>query len=276
MIRTAKALTHRRAPGRGAAIAPGAKFTYVWHLDETSAPLPAEPSSKAWLCHSHVAGDEEINLGLVSFIVVTDPARARPDGTPKDVDREMAALFMIFDESNLSEEGEEEAEDKPVTSTQTVPFHRSWSEIQELMEEGERHTINGLTFGNLPGLEMNQGERVRWYLFGLGSEKDFHTAHWHGLRVIEDGRRRTDAVELLPASMKVADLTADNPGSWLLHCHVAEHMDSGMYARVLVHAAGSPGVSRTPEDCFFGMPQSLETLRFRRRRSYGEWGGGQR
>ena len=28
---------------------------------------------------------------------------------------------------------------------------------------------------------MNQGERVRWYLFGLGSEKDFHTAHWHGV-----------------------------------------------------------------------------------------------
>ena len=38
----------------------------------------------------------------------------------------------------------------------------------------------------------------------------------------------TDVVELLPASMKVADMVADNPGSWLLHCHVAEHMGAGM------------------------------------------------
>jgi hypothetical protein len=37
-------------------------------------------------------------------------------------------------------------------------------------------------FGNLAGLQMNEGERVRWYLFALGSEQDLHTAHWHGLR----------------------------------------------------------------------------------------------
>ena len=41
-------------------------------------------------------------------------------------------------------------------------------------------SLNGRVFGNLTGLQMNEGERTRWYLFGLGSEKDFHTAHWHG------------------------------------------------------------------------------------------------
>jgi FtsP/CotA-like multicopper oxidase with cupredoxin domain len=91
----------------------------------------------------------------------------------------------------------------------------------------------------LPGLDMNEGERVRWYLFGLGSENDLHTAHWHGLRVLEEGRRRTDVVELLPASMKVADMEADNPGQWLLHCHVAEHMANGMFARVTVYPTNS-------------------------------------
>ena len=29
---------------------------------------------------------------------------------------------------------------------------------------------NGLAYGNLTGLDINEGERVRWYLFGLGSE----------------------------------------------------------------------------------------------------------
>jgi hephaestin len=107
-----------------------------------------------------------------------------------------------------------------------------------------------LIFGNLPGLEMNEGERVRWYLFALGSEADFHTAHWHGLRVIEEGRRRTDVVELLPASMKVADMVADNPGSWLMHCHVSEHMQEGMFARVVVHPKDSP---RAPKAAFLGL-----------------------
>ena len=34
---------------------------------------------------------------------------------------------------------------------------------------------------------MNEGERVRWYLIGLGSESDLHTPHWHGQRVIDLG-----------------------------------------------------------------------------------------
>src|SRR6185369_15616006 len=92
---------YRPGPGRGAAVAAGTKFTYVWHLDADSGPRPDEPSSKGWLYHSHVLGDTETNLGLIVAIIVTDPKRARPDGTPVDVDREFATLFMIFDESGL-------------------------------------------------------------------------------------------------------------------------------------------------------------------------------
>lgn len=119
----------------------------------------------------------------------------------------------------------------------------NWSQLQEQLELGARYAINGYVFGNLPGLEVNQGERVRWYLFALGSEEDFHTAHWHGLRVVEEGRRRTDVVDLLPASMKVADMVADNAGVWLFHCHVAEHRMEGMYANLIVHAKGTAGAT---------------------------------
>ncbi|HTQ30830.1 MAG TPA: multicopper oxidase domain-containing protein [Opitutaceae bacterium] len=252
---------YKPAPGRGAAVAPGAKFTYVWYLDEASGPGPDEPSSKAWLYHSHVTGDGEANLGLVGFIIVTDPARARPDGTPRDVDREMAALFKIFDESNLSGQADEEPDERPASAAPAGPVQRTWAETQQVVEESQRYTINGLVYGNLPGLEMNEGERVRWYLFGLGSENDFHTAHWHGLRVVEDGRRRTDVVELLPGSMKIADMVADNPGQWIFHCHVAEHMDNGMFARLTVYPAGQAGASRDPAVAFFGLPQSWQTLR---------------
>jgi hypothetical protein len=241
-------------PGLGAAVGPGARFTYVWHLDEDSGPRPDEPSSKGWLYHSHVTGDEETNLGLVGFVIVTDPRRARPDGSPVGIDREMAALFMIFDESGLGQAEKEAAE-------YGLPG-KTWTQVQELMEQGGRYSINGYIFGNLPGLEMNEGERVRWYLFGLGSEVDFHTAHWHGLRVVEEGRRRTDVVELLPATMKVADMVADNPGTWLFHCHVSEHMIEGMFARMVVHAKASADLA--PEPAFFGLRQEEQSLQINR------------
>lgn len=253
---------HELKPGLGAAVGPGAKFTYVWHLDESSGPLASEPSSKVWLYHSHVNSEDEINLGLIGLILVTDPKRARADGTPNDVDRELATLFMIFDESGLGEEEREAAEHSSAPGV--GPARKTWAQVREMIEQGGRHAINGYVFGNLPGLEMNEGERVRWYLVGLGSEQDFHTAHWHGLRVIEEGRRRTDVVELLPATMKVADMVADNPGSWLLHCHVAEHMLQGMFARVLVHRQGSAGAGRSPEESFLGLPRAQQSVQIKR------------
>jgi FtsP/CotA-like multicopper oxidase with cupredoxin domain len=264
---------NRSAPGLGAAIGPNARFDYVWYLDKESGPLPTEPSSKGWLYHSHVSGEGEINLGLEGMIIVTDPKRARPDGTPNDVDREMPALFMIFNESETDPEANERAEaagggqslsnlinslpvanGQKTSSVAAIAAPNAATDAVQLKEDGERHTINGYIYGNLPGLEMNEGERVRWYLFGLGSESDLHTAHWHGLRVIEDGVRRTDTVELLPGSMKVADMVADNPGDWLFHCHVAEHMANGMFALVTVYPKGKPGASLSPDQAFLGFP----------------------
>jgi FtsP/CotA-like multicopper oxidase with cupredoxin domain len=29
--------------------------------------------------------------------------------------------------------------------------------------------------------------------------------------------------------MVSADMKADNPGEWLYHCHVADHIDAGMF-----------------------------------------------
>ena len=42
---------------------------------------------------------------------------------------------------------------------------------------------------------------------------------------------RTDVAELLPASMMVADMIPDDPGTWLFHCHVNDHILAGMLTR---------------------------------------------
>jgi len=207
--------------GLGAAIPPGERFTYTWEVDAGAGPAPGEPSSKVWLYHSHVNEVQDVLDGLVGPIVVTDAAKARSDGTPNDVDKEFATLFLIFNE-NTASAGHGGAQ--PATDAMTA----------EEMEGNLKHAINGLIFGNLQGLEMNKGDRVRWYVIGLGDEPDLHTPHWHGETAILDGRTRTDVVELLPASMHVADMITDNPGTWLFHCHVAGHIEAGMYTTFLV------------------------------------------
>jgi hypothetical protein len=153
----------------------------------------------------------EINAGLLGPIIVTAKGKANPDGSPKDVDREFVASFMIFDEMG----------GKPA---------------------GQFYAINGFIFGNLPGLTMKQGEKVRWYLLGMGNEIDLHTPHWHGETVTE-GTRNTDVIELLPGSMKTVDMIADNPGTWLFHCHVEDHMEAGMMA---VYTVAAPPTRACP------------------------------
>jgi hephaestin len=91
------------------------------------------------------------------------------------------------------------------------------------------HSINGYVYGNLPGLVMKKGERVRWYLIGMGTEVDLHTPHWHGNTVTMAGMR-TDMASLLPGSMMIADMVPDDVGTWLYHCHVTDHILAGMQA----------------------------------------------
>ena len=249
--------------GLGASIAPGARFTYVWHLDEASAPRPDEPSSKPWLYHSHVAGDEEINAGLSGFIIVTDAARARPDGTPADVDREMALMFQNYDESGVGEAAEY-ANVKVVNGKSPdggpPPPVTPWPEAQEAKELAMRHAINGRIFGNLQGLEMIDGERVRWYLFALGTDPDVHTAHWHGERLKDALGHTTDVIELMPGTMKSADMVADNPGDWMIHCHVGDHMMEGMYGSYTILPKGGRAPVGEP---FFGMSPAVKSVRWR-------------
>ena len=91
-----------------------------------------------------------------------------------------------------------------------------------------RETINGFSFGHTPGLTMQTGERVRWYVFA-NSNFEIHTPHWHGQTVVAH-RMRTDMVQLMAMQMLVADMVPDNPGQWMFHCHVDDHILGGMQA----------------------------------------------
>jgi hephaestin len=204
------------------AVPPGQMYTYVWPVPERAGPGPMDGSSVLWMYHSHVDEVRDTNAGLIGPIIITRRGMARPDGTPKDVDREVVTLFKIVDE-NTSWYLDQNIR------TYTGQPGLVKKDDEEFEESNLMHTINGYVYGNMPRPTMHKGERVRWYVMDLGTETDLHTPHWHGNTVLMTGMR-TDMLELLPGTMRVADMVPDDVGTWLFHCHVNDHITAGMQA----------------------------------------------
>jgi manganese oxidase len=220
-------------------IAPGESFTYTWILDPRTAPKAGEPSSKLWLYHSHANERRDLAAGLVGAIIVSAKGTVRPDGKPKDIDREFVAIFYTADENQswyLTENIAKYISDpKSLEKNTQFAFRDIDGERVNMSFAGAnlRETINGYIFGNAPGFRMKQGEKVRWYTAAMGS---LHTAHWHANTVMLD-ERATDVVPLLPAEMHTVDMVAENPGMWMFHCHIEAHLASGMYTHYMVDPA---------------------------------------
>jgi hephaestin len=211
------------------AVAPGQTHTYLWRVPERAGPGPMDQSSVMWMYHSHVDEVSDTYAGLMGAIVVTRKGMARADGSPRDVDREVVAMFMVMNENKSPwlDENIQAYAGKPASVNRDDP---------DFQEANLKHAVNGEIFANLPALDLIQGQRVRWYLMGMGTEVDLHTPHWHGNVVTANGMR-TDVVSLLPATMAVADMRPDDPGAWLFHCHVSDHISAGMQALYRVRTA---------------------------------------
>jgi hephaestin len=223
-------------PSHNGVVPPGATHTYTWKVPERAGPGPNDPSSVVWLYHSHNYEPRDTDAGLIGAIVITKQGMARPDGTPKDVDREFVTAYFLIDENNSwyldhniqtftsDPKSVNKLEGKPVDADGNFSIVGSGFTAANF-----RLTINGYLYGNMPVMTMHKGDHVRWYLISLGNGFNFHTPHWHGNVVTVNGSR-TDVILLSPAQMVTADMVPDNVGTWMYHCHVSEHMMAGMMA----------------------------------------------
>jgi manganese oxidase len=212
---------------RDDAVQPGEIQVYVWKVPERAGPGPRDGSSIAWLYHSHTDRVRDTNAGLIGVIIVTRRGQARANLMPRDVDREFISFWKIYDENQ-----------SPYLAASVAAAGGKLDDHKAdaaFVTGNRKHAVNGFVFGNLAleTMTMRAGERVRWYVIGLGGVLDLHTPHWHGATVLVAGQR-TDAISLLPAQHVVADMVPDNPGIWMIHCHVDEHLDAGMSARYQV------------------------------------------
>jgi manganese oxidase len=214
--------------GQKFGVAPGAMHTYTWPVPERAGPSAGEGSSIVWMYHSHIEEEKDVYSGLIGPLLVTARGKARPDGSPVDVDREIVAGFMEFDE-NLSWHFAENIKTYGVKGNK-IRLMENFADPVYILNLKE--TINGFIYGNTPPLVMRKGERVRWYLFASTSF-EIHAPHWHGNTVVAR-HMRTDVTSLLPMDMVVADMQPDNAGIWLFHCHTGPHLRAGMSARYTV------------------------------------------
>jgi FtsP/CotA-like multicopper oxidase with cupredoxin domain len=119
-------------------------------------------------------------------------------------------------------------------------------------------TMNGKSAPATTPALCRLGERVRLRFVNLGM--DHHPMHLHGHTWVVTGTEggRIPAAAWTPgntelvgvAQARTVELVADNPGDWMIHCHLPHHMMNAMSSRVgplAAPGAGLPAAGRMEE-----------------------------
>lgn len=211
------------------AVQPGKVFTYRWTVPQRAGPGPNEPNCVGWVYHSATDMIRDIPTGLMGPLItcrrgILDDYNKRKDSN----NREFAVVWYIINENRswyIRENMQRVRQTAP-----HVPFE----------ESNQMNSINGYVFGNTPGMVMEVNENITWYVIGLGSEPDYHTVHFHGQTYLHKTSQthRGDVVEVFPGTYETVYMLTDNPGTWLLHCHVMDHLTHGMEAKYAIVPKG--------------------------------------
>src|ERR1700741_4808045 len=180
-------------------ISPGGRFVYEFTLHQEGTSF----------YHSHMAMQEM--MGMIGAFIMhpKEPYRLR-------VDRDFAIILQEY----------------AILPNITVP--------NSMNMEFNWVTLNGKAAPATTPLIVRHGERVRIRLINLGM--DHHPIHLHGHQFVvtgtEGGRQPEttwgpgNTVLVGVAQARDIEFVANNPGDWLLHCHLPHHMMNQMSSNV--------------------------------------------
>lgn len=236
-------------------VQPGNVLKYTWTIPKRSGPGPKDPDCITFAYYSSTSLVKDLMSGLVGPLIVCRKNTLDADRQRKDRNKEFALLFMVFDEN------ESHYLDENIQQYLHVDLEFD-KYAGDFMESNKMHGINGKLYSNLQGLNMTEGDHTKWYLLGLGNEVDMHTVHFHAQSFIykTDHFHRADVFDLFPGTFQTIELIAGNPGQWLLHCHVTDHIHAGMEALLTVNAKGSVSTRRNDPGSAFSHFGSLYTV----------------
>ncbi|NOH81522.1 multicopper oxidase family protein [Vibrio sp. RE86] len=139
-----------------------------------------------------------------------------------------------------------------ISNAETVDFVFEWEgAISPVGKDGKsmpkfwltnKRAWEGMSKDNIPA-PLASLELGKTYIFNLKNVTQYHHPihiHGHTFTVLEiDGKKvqepfHTDTVLLGKNGSAKAAFVADNPGRWMYHCHVIEHMKTGLMGYIEV------------------------------------------
>jgi hypothetical protein len=180
-------------------IPPGGRFVYEFTLHQEG----------TYFYHSHMAMQEM--MGMIGGFIMHPRKSYKPRA-----DRDFAIILQEY----------------AILPNITVP--------NSMNMEFNWVTLNGKAAPATTPLIVRQGERVRIRLINLGM--DHHPIHLHGHQFVvtgtEGGRQPEstwgpgNTVLVGVAQSRDIEFVANNPGDWMLHCHLPHHMMNQMSSNV--------------------------------------------
>ena len=180
-------------------IKPGGRFIYEFTLHQEG----------TYFYHSHMAMQEM--MGMLGAFIMHPQRPYRPS-----VDHDFVILLQEY----------------AVLPSNAVPNSMNM-EFNWLL-------LNGKAGPDVTPLIVRLGDRVRIRLINLGM--DHHPIHLHGHtfeitgteggRIPESARYPGNTVLVGVAQSRDIEFVADNPGNWMLHCHLPHHMMNQMSSNV--------------------------------------------
>ncbi len=192
-----------------APVAPGQSFTYEF---------VAKPAGTRWY-HSHTDPAIQVPMGLYGPLII-DPA-----STAEHFDREYTLMLAEWDLELTPEVATGKATAGPGDRT-----------LRGGQLGADFFLINGRMHGGIPPIGIAKDERILVRLIHAGAiPHPIHT-HGHSFTVIatdgnvvpEVARLTKDTILLAPAERYDLAIEGNNPGVWMVHCHIEHHMANGM------------------------------------------------
>jgi plastocyanin len=196
-----------------APVQPGEEFAYEF---------TATPAGTRWY-HSHTDPALQVPMGLYGALIV-EPRQ--PEVT---YDRDYTLILAEWD-----------LELTPGVAAGTEPIGPKDALLRGGELGNDLFLINGKMHGGIPPLMVAEGERVLVRLIHSGATPHPIHTHGHSFQIVAtDGnpvpavaRLTKDTVLIGPAERYDLVFTADNPGVWMVHCHIEHHMANGMMTTI--------------------------------------------
>jgi FtsP/CotA-like multicopper oxidase with cupredoxin domain len=205
-----------------APVAPGTEFVYDF---------VAQPAGSRWY-HAHTDPAVQVPLGLYGPFIVEPRIPARSH------DRNYTLILAEWD-----------LELTPEVASGAAPRGAG----DRLLRGGELGSdfflMNGRMHGAIPPLLVAKGERILIRLMHAGAMPHAFHIHGHSFKVVAtDGNPVPEAVQwtkdtvlIGPGERYDLELMADNPGVWMVHCHMEPHMANGMMTLLAYKGARPSG-----------------------------------